>query len=107
MTIVLVPGLAWAQHHDHGGGAAAAAPAESRVYSTDGQVVEIDLANDRVVVNHGAIPQVGWEAMTMGFTAEDPSLLEGLAVGDKVRLDIRFDVGPAGPSYALVDLEKM
>jgi Cu/Ag efflux protein CusF len=70
-------------------------------------VIELDPANSRIVLSHGPIPQVGWDAMTMGFPVEDPALLDGLAAGDNVRFDIRFFVGPNGPTYVIVDLEKI
>jgi Cu/Ag efflux protein CusF len=91
---------ALSQHsHNHGGGSDQPEPA--RIYSTEGQVLEIDPGNNRIVVEHGPIPQVGWEAMTMGFQVYDPSLLKGLKTGDKIRFDIRFQ----GQNYQIVDLE--
>jgi Cu/Ag efflux protein CusF len=86
--------------HSHGGGETD--PAPSRIYSTDGVIEGIDAGGARFVVSHGPIPQVGWEAMTMGFRVADPSLLEGLAVGDKIRFDIRFQ----GQQYHVVGVEK-
>jgi Cu/Ag efflux protein CusF len=98
--VLLSPGLALAQGHAHGDGGASGG--EGRVYSAEGEVVEVDAANNRLVISHGPIPQVGWEAMTMGFQVADASLLDGLAAGDKVRADIWF----SGQDYAIVDLEK-
>ncbi|MDR2367278.1 MAG: copper-binding protein [Deltaproteobacteria bacterium] len=107
-ALLTSPGLALAQGHaGHDGmGHGGAAQAAPRVYSTDAEVVEIDAANSRIVAKHGPIPQVGWEAMTMGFQVGDPGLLEGLKPGDKVTMDISFGEGPGGPTYAVVDLAK-
>jgi Cu/Ag efflux protein CusF len=56
------------------------------------------------VVDHEAIEAVGWGPMVMGFLVEDPSLLSEVAVGDKIRLDIRFD---SPKDFMVIDLEKI
>ena len=48
-----------------------------------GKVTALDKASGKITIEHGAIPAVGWPAMTMGFKA-DPKLLDGVAVGDQV-----------------------
>ncbi|MDR1310140.1 MAG: copper-binding protein [Deltaproteobacteria bacterium] len=45
---------------------------------------------------------MGWDAMTMPFRVDDPALLEGLAPGDEIVADIRFQ----GQDYSVIDLEK-
>ncbi|MDR2387121.1 MAG: copper-binding protein [Deltaproteobacteria bacterium] len=99
--------VALAQDHSgHGRAQGEANQVATRVYETQGVLVEIDPANSRLVAQHQAIAKVGWEAMTMGFLVEDPSLLEGLEVGDQVLLEIRFgpEAGPQG--YLVVGIEK-
>jgi Cu/Ag efflux protein CusF len=107
LAMAMAPTVAMAQHQHGGhGDATTAEPGGTdvaKIYSTEGVVVELDPANRRMVVNHGPVPQVGWEAMTMGFMVEDPSLLNGLEVGDKIRFDILFQ----GQDYRVVDLEKL
>ncbi|MDR1545703.1 MAG: copper-binding protein [Deltaproteobacteria bacterium] len=100
----------WAQHHDHGHGhgapaePAVKAPASPQgVYSAVGRVVSLSLETGEVVLDHGPIPAVNWPAMVMGFSVEDPALLDGLVLGDEVRFDVKFE----GDSYYLVDLEKV
>jgi Cu/Ag efflux protein CusF len=100
-----------AQGHDHGGhgsegGSSAEATLGGVIYEATGEVVEIDLGRSRLLVSHGPIPQVGWEAMTMGFDVEDPTLLEDLTAGDKITMYIRFRQGPSGIIYSIADLEK-
>ncbi|MES2895964.1 MAG: efflux RND transporter periplasmic adaptor subunit [Pseudomonadota bacterium] len=43
------------------------------------------LSPTTVTLSHGAIPAVGWPAMTMAFRLADPALAQGLKVGDRVR----------------------
>ncbi len=54
-----------------------------------------------VFLTHEAMPGL-MEAMTMGFEAADPKLLEGLAPGDPVRFTVRKD----GERVVLVAIQK-
>jgi Cu/Ag efflux protein CusF len=54
-----------------------------------------------VFLTHEAMPGL-MEAMTMGFEAEDPKLLDGLLPGDAVRFTVRRD----GERLVLVAIEK-
>ena len=55
-----------------------------------------------VFLTHEAMPGL-MEAMTMGFQAEDPKVLNGLAPGDPVRFTVRRD----GERLLLVWIEKL
>lgn len=59
-----------------------------------GTVTAIDPAKGTITLDHGAMSNLGWPAMTMGFTAK-PELISGIKVGDKVDFDIDWD-GKAG-----------
>ena len=48
-----------------------------------GKVTALDKAGGKITIAHGAIPAVGWPAMTMGFKI-DPRQLDGISVGDQV-----------------------
>lgn len=52
---------------------------------TQGVVKKIDLATQRITLQHGEIKNLGMPAMTMVFRAKDPSVLSKLKVGDAVR----------------------
>ncbi len=54
-----------------------------------------------IFLTHEAMPGL-MEAMTMGFEAQDPKLLDGLAPGDPVRFTVRKD----GERLVLVSIEK-
>jgi mono/diheme cytochrome c family protein len=66
----------------------------------EGTVIAVVPSNQRLVVEHGAIKGF-MDAMTMGYKVEPPSLLEGLAAGDR----IRFTIDPE--HMAIVTLEKL
>lgn len=60
------------------------APSEGAVIEGVGVVTAIDPAAGTISLDHGAIAAIDWPAMTMQFRAEDPAILEGIAVGDRV-----------------------
>ena len=55
-----------------------------------------------VFLTHEALPGL-MDAMTMGFEADDPKLLDGLAAGDSVRFTVRRE----GEKLILVAIEKV
>jgi Cu(I)/Ag(I) efflux system periplasmic protein CusF len=50
-----------------------------------GTVEKVDTAQSKITIDHGAIPNLDMEAMTMVFRAQDPNLLKGIKTGDKVQ----------------------
>lgn len=64
-----------------------------------GTVTAIDKAAGKITLAHGPIPEVGWPAMTMAFTAS-PALLDNVAVGDEVAFDLTLK-GNAGEITAI------
>jgi Cu(I)/Ag(I) efflux system protein CusF len=57
-----------------------------------GVVKAIGKAAGTITLDHEAIPEAGWPAMTMGFKIA-PALLYGIAVGDKVAFDLKLHDG--------------
>ena len=76
-----------------------AMPADAKMGKGAGTVTAIDKTAGKITLNHGPIPEVGWPAMTMAFTAK-PELLNSVAVGDKVAFDVTVK-GPAGEVTAI------
>ncbi len=52
--------------------------------TVSGTVEKLDTAQGKITIDHGAIPNLDMEAMTMVFRAQDPALLKGIKAGDKV-----------------------
>lgn len=75
---------------------AAATPVMAK---STGTITAIDTAAAKVSIDHAAIPEVEWPAMTMGFAA-DPALLGDLQVGDKVAFDVEI-TGTSGKVTAI------
>ena len=51
----------------------------------EGEVRRIDKAASKVTLRHGPLAGLDMPAMTMVFQAKDPTLLDRLKVGDRIR----------------------
>lgn len=65
------------------------APAAAGAITSTGTVTQVDAAAGTITINHGPIEVVSWPAMTMQFTAENPTILQGIAVGDSVSFELK------------------
>ncbi|KTE16852.1 copper-binding protein [Sphingopyxis sp. H115] len=71
-----------------------AMPNETKHGAGTATVTAVDSTKGQVTLDHGAIAELEWPAMTMGFAAK-PELLKGIKVGDKVAFELDWD-GKAG-----------
>ena len=62
-----------------------AAQAATPATTTDAEVTKIDKAQAKVTLRHGEIKNLDMPPMTMVFRVAEPKMLDGLAVGGKVR----------------------
>ena len=76
-----------------------AMPAEAKMAKGTGVVTAVDAAGGSITLEHQAMPEVEWPAMTMTFSAK-PQILEGVKVGDKVSFDASIQ-GNAGEVTAI------
>jgi Cu/Ag efflux protein CusF len=76
-----------------------AMPTDTKMGKGTGTVIAIEKVAGKITLNHGPIPEVGWPAMTMAFTAK-PVILDSVAVGDKVAFDVTIK-GSAGEVTAI------
>ena len=66
-----------------------AASAVAGPITSTGTVTQVDATAGTITINHGPIEAVSWPAMTMQFTAENPAVLQGIAVGDSVSFELK------------------
>ncbi|HCK84817.1 MAG TPA: copper-binding protein [Hyphomonadaceae bacterium] len=66
--------------------APAAAAGSIRAAAT---VTAVDATAGTISLDHGAIPAISWPAMSMQFRVEDPAILLGIAVGDRVAVELK------------------
>lgn len=78
-------------------------PAEKMPHG-HGKVTEIDTKLGKVTLAHAPIPELGWPAMTMGFSVTDPKQLATLKAGDSVEFDLKQD--PKTEQYKIEQLSK-
>ncbi len=74
--------------------------ASSQTAAGEGKVIATVPGSNQLVVEHGEIEGV-MDAMTMGYPADPPSLLQGLKPGDRIRFTM--DV----PKKTIVQVEKL
>ncbi len=74
-----------------GGSQPAATP---MIHETTGRIEKLGAGG--VTLSHEPVPTLSWPAMTMLFRVDDPALLRGLRVGDRVTFT--FDHPAAGPT---------
>ena len=63
-------------------------PMSGMTHSTDlseGEIRKISKETGKLTIKHGEIKNLDMPPMTMVFTAQDPAMLDTVAVGDKVR----------------------
>ena len=68
----------------------AAAPASQLAPMVSGTVEKVDAGAGKVTIDHGPIPNLNMDAMTMVFRVQDPALLQGVKAG-------RQGAVPGGP----------
>jgi Cu/Ag efflux protein CusF len=68
--------------HQHDAAAEHAAPL------TDGEILKVDAAAQKLTVRHGRIENLGMSPMTMVFRVRDPSFLSTVKPGDQVKMTV-------------------
>jgi Cu/Ag efflux protein CusF len=59
-----------------------------------GVITIVDADAGKITLNHEPIEAIGWDAMTMRFSAAEGVSLEGLAVGDRVAFELESADNP-------------
>jgi Cu/Ag efflux protein CusF len=67
------------------GAFALSATAWAQTPTATGEVTKLDKAGGRITLKHGEIKSLDMPPMTMVFRVRDARLLDGVAVGDRVR----------------------
>lgn len=64
----------------------------AKMAKATGTVTAVDPAAGTITLDHSAVPEAGWPAMSMAFKAPAP-LMESTKVGDKVNVDLMIRDG--------------
>lgn len=70
---------------------------------SEGEVRKIDKDAGKITLRHGPIANLDMPAMTMVFRAQDPTLLDRVKVGDKVR----FSAEKVGGQITVTMIDKL
>jgi Cu(I)/Ag(I) efflux system periplasmic protein CusF len=100
LAIAVVP-VAFATSHDYSAKAPAAAAAAAPT-TTEGEVRKVDVEASKITLKHGQIENLGMPPMTMVFTVKDPTMLQNVKQGDKVR----FSADKVNGVFTLTQIEK-
>jgi Cu(I)/Ag(I) efflux system protein CusF len=68
---------------------------------TEGEVLQVDNASQKLTIKHGRIEALGMPPMTMDYAVKHPSFLALVKTGDKVK----FTVEDVGGTYTIVALQ--
>ena len=98
-TLVVSAGLALAaanasaqmqmSMHDHAQhNASQTASQDDANILSEGEVKKIDKEAGKLTVQHGPLTNLGMPGMTMAFKVQDPTMLDQVKAGDKIRLRV-------------------
>nr|ELR5219419.1 copper-binding protein [Providencia rettgeri] len=71
--------------------------------NTEGTLISIDKDNKKLTINHKEIQSIGWPPMTMRFTYEDETMINGLQEND----ELKFSFVQQGNLSMLKSIEKI
>lgn len=66
-------------------GAQAESSTQARTDMVEGEVRKVDTSANKITLKHGELKNLGMPPMTMVFQVKDPTMLDQVKVGDKVR----------------------
>jgi Cu(I)/Ag(I) efflux system protein CusF len=87
--IVLLPISARALPNDELSGRQLAQAADPNIGTGEGEVRKIDKSTKKVTVRHGPIAGLDMEPMSMVLQVKEATMLDKLAVGDKIKFTVR------------------
>ena len=88
-------------HMDHGNVSDAKVAQAAASDMTDGEVRKIDKGAKKITIRHGEMKNLGMPAMSMVFQVKDPTLLDQVKPGDKVR----FRAEKSGGAFVVTEIQ--
>jgi Cu(I)/Ag(I) efflux system protein CusF len=79
----------------------AAKPAPAMTDMAEGEVRKVDKDARKITLRHGELKQLDMPAMTMVFRVKDPSMLDKVKAGDKVK----FKAEGSGGALTISEIE--
>jgi Cu/Ag efflux protein CusF len=89
LTLAAASASAQMQGHDHSQhNAPASASQDDANALTDGEVKKVDKDTGKLTVQHGPLTNLNMPGMTMSFKVQEPTMLDQVKAGDKIRLRV-------------------
>ena len=98
LAVALAMPAAYADESHHTPAAGASQPVEAL---SEGEVRKVDKNAKKITIKHGPLANLDMPAMTMVFQVKDPSLLDKVKAGDKVK----FRAEKEGSTYLVTRIE--
>ena len=89
--------------HSHEHAVVQAVPVQNAVPETDGEIIKVDSAARTLTVKHGRIASLDMAPMTMPYEVRDPSFINLVKPGDKVKIAVEQIDG----TYTIVALKRV
>lgn len=68
----------------------------------EGTINKVKASDEKLNITHGPITGLGMDGMTMDFAVVDPSMMDDVAAGDKVKFTVEE---AAGGNYVITDIQ--
>ena len=81
---------------------ATAVLSSTTAFAVEGEVMKINEAAGKITLQHGPIANLNMDSMRMVFRVADPSMLNAVAVGDKVN----FEADRVDGAITIIQIEK-
>jgi len=78
-----------------------ATTAQTMTDTADGEVRKVDRDAKKITLRHGELKQLDMPAMTMVFQVKDPSMLDMVKAGDKVK----FKAENSGGAFTITEIQ--
>ena len=98
IAATLLAGTAASYAASHAGAPMAAA---STTDMADGEIRKVDIDTKKITIKHGEIKSLDMPSMTMVFQVKDPTMLDKVKAGDKVR----FKAEKAGSAIVVTEIQ--
>jgi Cu(I)/Ag(I) efflux system periplasmic protein CusF len=98
-AVAFPAGYADAKHHED---KRAAGTTQAMEPLAEGEVRKVDKDAKKITIKHGPLQKLDMPAMTMVFQVRDPTMLDQVKPGDKVR----FEAEKVGGGFAITRIEK-
>jgi Cu/Ag efflux protein CusF len=101
IAAVLAPAADATMHEPARAGSAPTVIAVADYPMSEGEVRKVDLAAKKITIKHGELRNLDMPAMTMVFQVKEPSMIDKVKIGDKVK----FRADKVNGAFTVMEIE--